>query len=137
MAIEGDLRRRVVALFREQGYFVQAIDTTTNPGMPDLYYRKGEAGWLELKHVKTMPVRAYTSVFTSYNHPLSYEQINWIISERKHGGKANILVGYQRDYFLIPGKLASEFNEFTEPDLRRFAVNKTMILTTLKGEQYD
>lgn len=131
MAVESGLRQRVVQLLRSNGYFVQAIESETTPGLPDVYYRKDVAGWLELKHIKVMPLRPTTSIFKSYNHPLLTEQINWIDLERRHGGRADILVGYKAEYFFVPGCLAAQFNNFTEPDLRRFVINKNDIVRKL------
>lgn len=124
MAVESGLRQRIAELLRIQGFFVQSIESETNPGMPDMYWRKGEAGWLELKHVKVLPKRETTSLFKSLNHPLLIEQINWIDLELEHCGRAEILVGYQRDYFLVPGEQCRQFNDFTWNDLQRYKVDK-------------
>lgn len=126
MGLETQLRHRVMALLKECGFFAQAIESETNPGMPDVYYRKDimTVGWLELKRVQHLPKRDSTALFTSMNHPLGVEQVNWITLERKHGGVADILVGYERDYFFIEGSYASAFNFLTWNDLNLFKVGK-------------
>lgn len=130
MAKESDLRQRLAEFFRERRCFVQSIESETNPGMPDMYwsYMRGRRGWLELKHIKEMPKRASTSVFRSMNHPLRKEQIIWIAEELKHGGNVNIIVGYGREYFLVPGEQAAMFNDFTEERLREFICPKQQLL---------
>lgn len=132
MAKESSLRRRITRLLRDHGFFVQAIESETNPGIPDMYYRKEVGGWLELKDIKIMPVRECTSIFKSYNHPLSVEQANWISLERRHGGNADILVGYRDELFFVPGYYAEKFNDFVEPVLRGFTVTKDELIDLLK-----
>lgn len=128
MAVESDLRQRIAKLLREHGFMVQAIETgAIGDGVPDLWYCKGEDGWLELKKVREMPKRPTTAVFKSMNHPLSTEQENWIGMCLEKGGRADILVGYGREYFFVPGKMADRFNDFTEADLRKYVINKQEI----------
>lgn len=134
MAKESALRQRITRLLRDYGFFVQAIESETTPGIPDIYYRNGIAGWLELKHIKVMPLRPTTSIFKSYNHELSNEQASWISLERRYGGRADILVGYGRELFFVPGQFAERFNNFTEPDLRAFTVTKDQLIQLLKEQ---
>lgn len=127
------MRQRIGAHLRLSGFFVQAIESETNPGIPDMYYRRPDlAGWLELKRIKEMPKRSTTAIFRSLNHPLLPEQVNWIGLELTHGGMADMLVAYERDYFLVPGESADIFNELTEPELRKFQLKKEEIVAKLK-----
>lgn len=140
MALEGALRSRVSGWLREAGFFCQPIETgSIGEGIPDLFYTHINSsvtwpvnGWLELKKIKEMPKRQYTAVFKSINHPLSIEQANWIGRCNESGTRADILVGFGRDYFLVPGALADTFNELTEPQLRRYTVTKEQLIVKLR-----
>lgn len=130
--IESGLRRKVAGLLREAGFFVQTIETETGPGVPDMWWVKdGKSGWIELKLVQNIPVRPTTAVFKSMNHPLSTEQVNWISLCLTFGGRADILVGYKTEYFLIPGKQVEQVNGFTESALRNYKVSRNDIPLTL------
>lgn len=127
MAVESDLRQRIAKLLRTHGFMVQAIETgAVADGVPDLWYcsRNGKDGWLELKKIKEMPKKNTTAVFKSLNHPLLTFQENFISLCLAHGGYADILVAYEREYFFVPGSLAYCFNDFTEIDLRRHKIDK-------------
>ena len=77
MARESALRQRIMLLLKEEGFFAQAIESSTNPGMPDIWWLiEGVSGWVECKMVTTVPKRADTSLFASANHSLSPEQEN-------------------------------------------------------------
>jgi hypothetical protein len=140
MSVESGLRRKVAGWMRENGFFVQPIETgAIVEGVPDLWYQIGRtlgyakaSGWLELKLVKEMPKKTTTSVFKSLNHPLSNEQCNWIDMCRAHGGRADILVGFGREYFFVPGSFASVFNEFTEAELRAHTVTREELIKRLR-----
>ncbi len=133
MPLESTLRQRIGRLLKENKFFYQSLEATTAPGLPDMYYRKGVAGWIELKHIKKIPKKATTGIFTSYNHPLSNEQINWISLELAHGGRANILASYENALFLVPGRLAHEFNDLTWVGLRAYLVTPNELLERLIG----
>lgn len=135
--IESGLRQKVAKLLRDNGFFVQTIETETGPGVPDLWWlHKGVAGWLELKHVKQMPARATTKVFASLNYNLSNEQSNWIDLCLRNLGKADILVGYKTEYFLVPGRFHDRFNSFTETDLRVFKISRDRLIIILLERGY-
>jgi hypothetical protein len=139
MPKESGLRQRIVGLLREHGFFVQAIESSTTPGLPDVYYRQTRTvvGWLELKQIKVWPKLQTTSLFASLNHGLSPEQINWILKETKHGGMVYILVGMGREYFLVPGSHCEIFNSFTETELRKYIIEKSDIVRCLGIWDYD
>lgn len=138
MANESAIRQRVGLLLRENGYFVQAVESTTNPGMFDTYYRKNKnvVGWIEFKHIKTWPKRPTTSLFKSLNHPLSNEQAVWAYNELKRGGRADIIAAFERSYFFVPGILADVFNEMTAGDLERHHVRKEEIPSLLEDQLF-
>lgn len=133
MANEADVRARVGKYLREQGFFVQAMETgAIADGVPDMWYSKkvgseGLAlrhGWLELKKVREIPKKPGTTLFRSMNHPLSVYQCNWITSCIEAGTRASILVAYERRYFFVPGQNAEKFNDFTWEDLQMFEIKK-------------
>lgn len=144
MANETDVRQRVNAFLRSQGFFVQAMETgAIADGVPDLWYAEpptntrcagpaGCNGWLELKKVRVIPKRADTTLFKSQNHDLGMYQANWISSCRAAGISANILVAYERRYFFVPGQYADEFNEFTWARLQEFEIKKEQIPQMLR-----
>lgn len=138
MANESALRQRVGQLLRESGFFVQAVESTTNPGMFDTYYRKNKqvVGWIEFKLVKHWPARPTTSLFKSLNHPLSNEQAVWAYRELTHGGRADIVVGYERSYFFIPGTIADVFNDLTAAEIEYYHVRKERIVEILEETDY-
>lgn len=144
MANETDVRARVGKYLREQGFFVQPMETgAIANGVPDLWYSKpirlaapgiqglARTGWLELKKVREIPKRATTSLFKSLNHSLDIYQANWINQCIAHGTVANILVAYERRYFFVPGRYADKFNDFTWEDLQKFEVEKDEIARLL------
>lgn len=146
MALEGALRGRVSGWLREAGFFCQPIETGgISDGVPDLFYThnnpsvvnphltKPANGWLELKKIKEMPKRSYTAIFKSINHPLSIEQANWIGRCIESGTRADILVGFGREYFFVPGSKADNFNELTEPQLRQYTITREQLIVKLRG----
>lgn len=130
---ESALRSKFMKLLKDSGFFAQAIESSTNPGMPDTYLiYQGAATWIECKLLKDLPKRAETSLFKSLNHPLSNEQRNWITICIAHGGNCAILVGYDRKYYLVPGVYADTFNELTWDKLQRFLVTREDLIIILR-----
>lgn len=132
--IESGLRRKLSGLFKDHGIFSQSIESTTNPGMPDMFYQASVFvnGWLELKLLKNIPAKVETSLFRSMNHGLRDEQIVWILRCLAAGGRVAILAGYERRYFLVPGKFAEGFNHFTWAMLQEHEVTRDQLITYLK-----
>lgn len=127
------VRKPLMEMLKENGFFAQAIESSTNPGMPDTWHIvDGQSGWVECKHVTTLPKRPDTSLFKSLNHPLSNEQEIWITRCVAKRGNAAILAKYQRRWFLVPGKLAEQFNSFTFSQLEMFEVSKLELIDKLR-----
>lgn len=143
-------RQKVASLLRQGGFFVQTIETETGPGVPDVWYThplhtreagttgvlqgvQSTSGWLELKVVQAIPTRPTTSLFKSLNHDLSIEQANWIDLCLRFGTKADILVAYKQEMFLVPGRYNENFNELTYSELRKFIVSKEQLVQLLRG----
>lgn len=129
MARESAVRSRIAALLQTHGFFTQSIESETTPGLPDMYWRfdKDHSGWVEFKKVTKIPARDTTSLFESYNHPLLLEQQNWFTEELKRGGTADIIVAWERKYFLVPGSYHLTFNSFTLSRLHDFEVARSDI----------
>lgn len=138
MANESAVRQRIGAMLRENGFFVQAVESTTNPGMFDTYYRKDRytVGWIEFKHIKEWPKRTTTSLFRSLNHPLLNEQAVFAYQEIRKGGRADIIVAHERDYYFVPGTLADTFNDLTPETIRQFKIPKNQIVDLLEEQLY-
>jgi len=112
MMSEKNLRHRVRDALKPG--FVQQIENIVGEGVPDTHYCiEGNIGWIELKYAENLPVRATTAVFKSLNRGLDVEQEAWIFKYVQHGGNAFILPQIGRRYYLVPGKLAYEFNTMT------------------------
>jgi len=135
MARESALRQRFMLLLKEAGFFAQAIESSTNPGMPDVWYAEDanrHQGWVECKSVKVLPKKADTSLFASLNHPLSSEQENFFARLLAKSVTCAILVAYERRYFLVPGKFYQQFNSFTFERLTMFEVKKAELIHMLR-----
>jgi hypothetical protein len=130
--IESGFRRKVAKNLREGGFFVQTIETSTGPGVPDLWWGNvGKSGWLELKYVLNMPIKPETSLFASLNHKLSNEQINWISLCKKAGCSAAILIGYEAEYFLVPGVHVEKFNKINTTELVKYKLTMNKLMEIL------
>lgn len=140
MANEADVRARIGKFLRENGFFVQAMETgAIADGVPDMWFtapstrdHDGCQGWLELKKVTCLPAKKDTSLFRSLNHPLGTYQINWINRCNESGSYANILVAYQRRYFFVPGTMADQFNDFTWDRLQVYEIKKEELVKRLR-----
>lgn len=92
-------------------------------GTPDTYasVMLGSAhwrGWLELKYGENVPAKASTGVFKSVNRGLSVEQEATLFKMWQHGvGSAYVLARVVKSVYLVPGRLAFEFNAMTVDDL--------------------
>jgi hypothetical protein len=138
MARESALRSRFMKMLKDAGFFAQAIESSTNPGMPDVWHIvDGVSGWVECKMVKVLPARAETSLFKSLNHPLSCEQENWIAMCRTKLANCAILVAYERRYFLVPGKHAEVFNTFSMKRLTDFEVSRDQLIEKLRYQNEE
>ena len=79
------------------------------------YCIKGCEGWIEIKAPRE-PKREGTPLFGS-NHKLSQEQANWILAQRRAGGRAFIWVGTDKRRILLPGMVADHLNEMTMAEI--------------------
>jgi len=104
------------------------VENPAGPGTPDLNCcLNGKEFWIEFKQVKTLPKRAATPVFTNCLEP---HQALWAMLRTRAGGRVYV-VGYVEEsdeFFIIPGKLASEFNSMTLSQLKELTVTIEQIL---------
>lgn len=83
-------------------------------GMPDTNccIPPGHEFWLEIKS-PTEPKRPSTALIGGRCHPLSQDQKNWFLAQRRAGGRAYLWVGTDKRRMLLPGAIADQFNEMT------------------------
>lgn len=104
MSSEAALRAWVRAALAPVARVVR-IENGVEPGTPDVYFSGPVVGrgWLELKHVPRWPARAATPCRVS---SLTREQATWLEDERRHAGRAWLLIQIGRDRRLLDGSFA-------------------------------
>ena len=106
------------------------VENPANPGTPDLNCcLDGIEFWIEFKQVKTLPKRLETPVFTGCLEP---HQALWAKLRTRAGGRSYV-VGYVEEvneFFIIPGKMATEFNSMTIDQLRKETISLEEMWTT-------
>lgn len=92
------------------------IENVVVTGMPDINFCSGGVEcWIELKSPKE-PVRTTTRLFGS-NHKVSQEQSNWMLRQRRAGGRCYVLIATDKRWILIGGGLADKINDMTVEQL--------------------
>lgn len=92
------------------------IENVVVTGMPDINMCIGGTEmWIEQKSPKE-PVRKTTPLFGS-NHKVSQEQANWMLRQRKAGGKCYFLISTDKRWMLVGGFLADQINKMTVDEL--------------------
>ena len=92
------------------------IENCMIPGMPDTNICiDGVESWIELKSPKE-PKRSTTNLFGS-NHPLSQDQMNWLLRQRNARGRAHVLIVTDARWLLIDGKHGDVINDLTVTEL--------------------
>lgn len=83
-------------------------------GMPDVNVKLLECAelWLEIK-APVEPKRATTRLIGGSNHPVSVEQANWFLRQRRAGGRAAFWVATDKRRILVPGAYADRLNDMT------------------------
>lgn len=95
---------------------VDRIENGVSVGMPDVNVCiEGRESWLELKS-PTEPVRPTTPLFGS-NHRVSQEQANWMLRQRRAGGRCYFLIVTDRRWVLVDGVHADRLNKMTVEEL--------------------
>lgn len=109
----------------------ERVENLIAAGWPDTNYCIGGVeGWIEIKAPKE-PARASTALFGS-NHKLSRDQANWILAQRRAGGRAWIWIGTDKRRILLPGIYADRLNTMTLDEVLEAAVWSRM-----NGSKFD
>ena len=96
------------------------VENIVQDGCPDVNFCfAGYEGWIELKHTDSPPARDSTSVFK--NGGLRDGQIIWIHRRARVGGNVWILARCGKTIFLVDGRHAKKFNDYTYPELLEFS----------------
>ena len=98
------------------------VENPANPGTPDINdCINGVEFWVETKRVKEMPKKPGTPVFTGVMRP---EQKLWLKMRSEVGGRCFIAAKVEdtEDVFIIPGRLAYEFEAMTLADLKMHTI---------------
>ena len=92
----------------------QRIETLIGLGIPDVNVcvPPGREFWIEIKS-PTEPKRPGSAMIGGRCHPLSVDQKNFFLAQRRAGGRAYLWVGSDKRRLLLPGELADQFNEMT------------------------
>lgn len=100
----------------QPGDRLDRIENVVVTGMPDINMCIGGTEvWIEQKSPKE-PKRSTTPLFGS-NHRVSQEQANWMLRQRKAGGKCYFLIATDKRWILIGGFLADQLNNMTVDEL--------------------
>jgi len=92
----------------------QRIETLIGLGIPDtnVCVPPGVEFWIEIKS-PTEPKRPSSAMIGGRCHPLSVDQKNFFLAQRRAGGRAYLWVGSDKRRLLLPGAIADQFNEMT------------------------
>jgi len=111
-----------------QPCFYRRIEDVAGVGTPDVFILiDGVAVWYEGKYARQLPAKPLTPVFGSLNHPLSSDQENWLMQYHLDGGICWIFARIIKDYVLVPGRLAFEFNKMTLSEFDPYRVRLDML----------
>lgn len=116
---EARLWDRLRAAVGHAGHFAR-VENAVGPGYPDVNYCvKTVEGHIELKFRFDEPKRIDTAVFG--NGGLRDDQIAWISTRCRHGGRVWILVQVKKTLYLLPGSCALVFNSLTCHDIDKMS----------------
>lgn len=115
---EDALWTRIRSAIGHRGHFTR-VEFNPTAGIPDVcYVIHGTEGWLELKFREDVPARITTTpVFHSGG--LRDEQVAWIYTHVRHGGRAHVLAQVESMLYLVPGSFARTFNAMTMHQLAK------------------
>lgn len=100
----------------QAGDRLDRIENVVVNGMPDINFCSGGVEcWIEQKSPKE-PKRSTTPLFGS-NHKISQEQANWMLRQRKAGGKCWFLISTDKRWILVGGFLADQLNNLTVDEI--------------------
>ena len=123
------IRKKILAAFPLAR--IDRIENALSSGLPDVSACiAGKDVWLELKYVDKWPARATTKVLNRYG--LRPEQINWHIRQTVADGNAFILVGIERESYVVDSAYVREINDWTRKDWETKAITFDQLLKSLK-----
>lgn len=100
------------------------VENVLVSGVPDINMCIGGTEvWIEQKSPKE-PKRSTTPLFGS-NHKVSQEQANWMLRQRKAGGRCYFLISTDKRWMLVGGFLADKLNSMTVGEILDNAVWST------------
>ncbi len=112
---ESAMRQKVIKELRS--LHAVAIENLTSSGVPDI---NCVAGWLELKWVRQLPVKASTPVRLPH---FTDVQRHWLTTREKRGGHAYLLLQCKREWFLFTGTTAAQHvGHVTRDELEGLAI---------------
>jgi len=116
---ETKLNRRVKKLLTGPNRRVVRIETTTENGVPDIYYNLcGATGWIEDKYLRTWPKRVTTVVRLEH---YTDQQRRWLFKEGQAGGRAWLLLQVGEDHLLFDWRAAQAVGHLTKAELFKVA----------------
>lgn len=99
-----------------------AVENSVHVGTPDVNYIEG---WLELKWLRSWPVKADTIVRLEHYTP---QQRVWLMRRWVNGGKAHLLLQCRSVWLLFNGDVAAEHvGRVSRSELERLACWKTEV----------
>lgn len=108
--------------------FWRRIENDAGVGDPDVHFGiNGIFGWMEGKYARSLPATPLTGVFTSLNRGLTTEQENWLYDYARQGGLCWVFARVVKDYILVPGIRALEFNAMTWSQFNPYRIELDMI----------
>lgn len=109
----------------QAGDRLDRVENVVVTGMPDINFCSGGVEcWIEQKS-PIEPKRKTTPLFGS-NHKVSQEQANWMLRQRKAGGRCYFLISTDKRWILVGGFLADQLNTMTVDEIVEQAVWSTM-----------
>jgi len=116
---------------------VDRIENLLVAGMPDVNVKvvQGIECWVEIKS-PTEPKRSSTALIGGSNHPVSQDQKNWFLRQRKAGGHAMFFIVTDKRRMLVPGIYADQLNEMTVNEILEVANWSALIGAELNPQEF-
>jgi hypothetical protein len=116
---EAALTTQTRQLLKGPNCYTLRLETTTEAGVPDLYYNVyGSTGWLELKWKRVWPTRATTTVKLPH---YTDQQRRFLAREGRCGGRAWLLLQVEEEHLLFDWRAAQAVGYLTKAELYKVA----------------
>ena len=94
---------------------ISRVENAFYKGMPDVNYLIGGVeGWIELKYLKSYPIREKTIVKVRH---FTREQKIWHYNRIMQNGKTTVILQIEKDYFLFANENVRLVGFLTKPDM--------------------